>query len=313
MNNNTNHNLNIRSQSEHVVSIPRQRYNYGSATTVESAQDAHAAVGTLTFTEQINFLFSEYFKGFLFVILTSVFIFAIPKLMTEQRARQLAVYNFMKRSMDIIGGIFGILLTLPVWIILPILIKLDSPGPVFYSQVRVGKNSRKRSRRVYQQADIDENRNRDRRRDNVFGKTFKVIKFRTMVNNAEKNSGPVWASKNDSRITKLGQFLRNTRLDEIPQFINIIKGEMSLVGPRPERPKFVQELDQKVDGYAKRLEVKPGLTGLAQVESGYDDSISSVVVKVEHDLYYIENRSLWLDIKIMFKTIKVVFTGHGAH
>ena len=310
---NNNQNQNIRSQSDHVVSIPQDRYSYGSATTVESVQDINASVGTLTFTEQINFLFSEYFKGFLFVILTSVFIFAVPKLLTESKARNLALYNFTKRTMDILGAFVGMLLTLPVWIILPILIKLDSPGPVFYSQVRVGKNSRKKARRVYQQADIDDNRSRDRRRENVFGKTFKVIKFRTMVNDAEKNSGPVWATKNDSRITKLGAFLRKSRLDEIPQFINILKGEMSLVGPRPERPTFVQELDQKVPGYAKRLEVKPGLTGLAQVESGYDDSISSVVTKVEHDLHYIQNQSIWLDIKIMFKTIKVVFTGHGAH
>ena len=313
MSNNTNQNQNIRSQSEHVVSIPQQRFGYSSATTVESAQEMNIASSTLTFSEQLNFLFSEYFKGFLFVILTSVFIFAIPKLMTEQRARYIAMYDFMKRSMDVIGGFVGMLLTLPVWIILPILIKLDSPGPVFYSQVRVGKNNRSKTRRVYQQADMDENRNRERRRDNVFGKTFEVFKFRTMVNDAEKSSGPVWASKNDSRITKLGAFLRKTRLDEIPQFINVIRGDMSLVGPRPERPKFVQELDGKVEGYAKRLEVKPGLTGLAQIESGYDDSISSVVTKVEHDLYYIENRSIWFDIKIMFKTIKVVFTGHGAH
>ncbi len=312
MNNNQNQNINIRSQSEHAVNIPQQRYNYGSAATVESVQDT-AVVGGLTFSEQLHFFFSEYFKGFLFVILTSVFIFAVPKLMTESRTRRLAMYDFTKRSMDILVAIIGMILTLPVWIILPILIKLDSPGPVFYSQVRVGKNSRKRVRRVYQQTDIDENRTRDRRRENFFGKTFKVIKFRTMVNNAEKNSGPVWASKNDTRITKLGTFLRNSRLDEIPQFINILKGEMSIVGPRPERPKFVQELDQKVDGYAKRLEVKPGLTGLAQITSGYDDSISSVVTKVEHDLHYIENRSIWFDIKIMFKTIKVVCTGHGAH
>ncbi len=313
MNNNSNQNLNIQAQSEHVVSIPQQRYGYGSASTVESAQDATAAVSGLTFSEQINFLFSEYFKGFLFVILTSVFIFAIPKLMTEQRARQLAIYNFTKRSIDIFGAIVGLILTLPVWLILPILIKLDSPGPVFYSQVRVGKNSRKGSRRVVQHSDVEENRTRDRRRENFFGKTFEVIKFRTMVNDAEKNSGPVWASKNDSRITKLGSFLRNSRLDEIPQFINILKGDMSLVGPRPERPSFVQELDGKVEGYAKRLEVKPGLTGLAQITSGYDDSISAVVTKVEHDLEYINNRSIWLDIKIMFKTIKVVCTGHGAH
>ncbi|KAA3634812.1 MAG: sugar transferase [Calditrichaeota bacterium] len=306
-------NRQIQNQSEHVVTIPQQRVSYGRASTVEAASDTVAISEPLTFFEQVNFFFSEYFKGFLFVILTSVFIVAIPKLFTEQGTRRVALYNFMKRILDIVGSISGLILTLPVWLVIPVLIKLDSPGPVFYSQVRVGQNRRKRDRRVYQQAEIDCQRNRDRRRDNYGGETFKVIKFRTMVNDAEKNSGPVWASKNDSRITKLGAFLRKSRIDEIPQFLNVLRGEMSLVGPRPERPNFVMDLTEKVEGYERRLEVKPGLTGLAQVESGYDDSISSVVTKVKYDVEYIENRSIWLDIKIMFKTVKVVFTGKGAH
>ena len=117
----------------------------------------------------------------------------------------------------------------------------------------------------------------------------------------------------DLRLTSIGVFLRKTSLDELPQLFNVLQGDMSLVGPRPERPNFVQEHSKKVDGYERRLEVKPGLTGLAQVESGYDDSISSVVTKVKYDVDYIENRSIWLDIKIMLKTVKVVCTGKGAH
>ena len=134
-----------------------------------------------------------------------------------------------------------------------------------------------------------------------------------MVSDAEKSSGPVWAKKNDPRITRLGNILRKSRLDEIPQFLNVLRGEMSLIGPRPERPKFVQELSTQVDDYTRRLEVKPGLTGLAQVSAGYDDSISSVVKKVKSDIEYIDNWSLWMDIKIILKTVKVVLTGKGAN
>jgi lipopolysaccharide/colanic/teichoic acid biosynthesis glycosyltransferase len=162
-------------------------------------------------------------------------------------------------------------------------------------------------------ADIGERRSRERRREDYSGFTFKVIKFRTMVNEAEKSTGPVWAKKNDPRITKFGNFLRKSRIDEIPQFLNVLKGEMALVGPRPERPSFVSDLSQKIDGYSDRLQVKPGITGLAQVESGYDTSVSSVINKVRHDLDYINRRSFWLDIKILLKTVIVVFTGKGAN
>lgn len=308
-----NQNRHIHNQSEQVVSYPNRTYSYGRATTVESVSEVAVGSESLTFAGQINYFFSEYFKGFLFVILTSVFIFAIPKLITEQGTRRIMLYNLVKRLMDIVGALVGLILTIPIWLIVPVLIKLTSRGPVFYTQVRVGQNRRKKDRRVYQKAEVDESRKRDRRRNDCSGKTFKVIKFRTMVSDAEKTSGPVWAVKNDPRITKIGLFLRKTRIDEVPQFINILMGDMALVGPRPERPKFVEELSQKVDNYKQRLEVKPGLTGLAQIENGYDESVSSVITKVKHDLDYINRRSIWFDIKIILKTVKVVFTGKGAH
>jgi len=220
--------------------------------------------------------------------------------------------GFVKRSVDIVGSIVGLILTIPFWIVVPILIKLDSRGPVFYSQTRVGINKRKRQRRIYQKVDSGERRERERRRRDHLGKPFMVYKFRTMVEDAEKNSGPVWATKKDARVTRIGSFLRKSRIDEIPQFWNVLIGDMSLVGPRPERPSFVLDLSTKVKGYANRLDVKPGLTGLAQVESGYDSSLSSVVDKVRHDLEYIEKKSLWTDIKIMLKTVIIVFTGKGA-
>jgi len=222
------------------------------------------------------------------------------------------VNSFVKRSIDIIGAAVGLLLTLPLFIVLPMLIKLDSPGPAFYAQLRVGINRRKRDRRYRQRSDVTERRVRYRRRQNCQGKLFHVIKFRTMVRDAEKNCGPVWATENDFRITWLGKTLRKTRLDEIPQFINVLKGDMSLVGPRPERPNFVQDLSEKVEDYNGRLAVKPGLTGLAQVENGYDTSLASVAQKVNLDLEYIRHWSVWTDVKILFKTVVVVFTGKGA-
>ena len=302
--------VNIRSQN--AVAIPGETVTYGAASSFTAPVAAVADTQSLTFTTQLNFLFSEYFKGLLFVVLSSAFIFAVPLALTKRGSLLVMFTGFVKRSVDIVGSIVGLILTIPFWVVIPILIKLDSRGPVFYSQTRVGINKRKRQRRIYQKADTGERRDRERRRQDHLGKPFMVYKFRTMVDDAEKSSGPVWATKKDARVTRIGSFLRKSRIDEIPQFWNVLIGDMSLVGPRPERPSFVLDLSTKVKGYANRLDVKPGLTGLAQVESGYDSTLSSVVDKVRHDLEYIEKRSLWTDIKIMLKTVIVVFTGKGA-
>jgi len=219
-----------------------------------------------------------------------------------------------KRALDVFGALFGLALASPLFIIIPILIKLESRGPVFYSQIRVGQNRRNGSRRYHSElCGMTEDRRRDRRRQDYLGRVFKVYKFRTMVVDAESKSGPVWATKGDPRITRIGRFLRKTRIDEIPQFWCVLKGDMALVGPRPERPHFVSELSGRIEGYAGRLETKPGLTGLAQVESGYDSSIASVARKVETDLRYIRNQSIWLDLKILLQTVVVVITGKGAN
>jgi lipopolysaccharide/colanic/teichoic acid biosynthesis glycosyltransferase len=201
---------------------------------------------------------------------------------------------------------------MPLFLIIALLIKLDSPGPVFYSQVRVGLNRRKSDRRSANCLVAGEKRRRDRRRQNYHGKPVNVVKFRTMIDNAEKKCGPTWAIENDPRITRVGAFLRKTRLDELPQLFNVLKGDMSLIGPRPERPMFIEDLSQKVDNYTLRLQVKPGITGLAQVENGYDSSVDSVKNKVAYDLHYIKGWSLWQDIKILLKTVVVVITGKGA-
>ena len=191
----------------------------------------------------------------------------------------------IKRLMDITVSLGVLIVGAPVWLLVAAVIKLTSPGPVVYKQLRVGQN----------------------------GKNYTMYKFRSMYQDAEKRSGPTWASHNDPRITPVGRFIRKTRLDEIPQFLNVLKGEMSLVGPRPERPFFVEQLKQEIPWYVRRIKMKPGITGWAQVKHKYDASIEDVKQKVMYDLYYFENMSIKLDIKIILRTFWVVLTGKGAH
>ncbi len=299
--------------NENAAVLTRRDFNYGSASTISLPSSAAAPSAYVSFLDQVRFFACEYLHGVLFVALSLMFVLAFPAVLTKPAKVKVMLGRFFKRSLDIVGAIVGLILSSPIFLILPILIKLDSPGPVFYSQVRVGVNRRRKDRRYHQRGDLDANRRqRDRRRQDLLGRPFSVIKFRTMVADAEKKCGPVWATKNDPRITRLGRFMRKTRLDEIPQFINVLVGDMSLVGPRPERPNFVADLSTKVNNYTGRLEVKPGLTGLAQVESGYDSDLASVTRKVNLDLEYIRNWSIWYDFKILLRTVVVVFTGKGA-
>ncbi|MBM6769045.1 exopolysaccharide biosynthesis polyprenyl glycosylphosphotransferase [Bacillus cereus] len=186
----------------------------------------------------------------------------------------------VKTIFDILFAVIGLCITFPIIFIFSVLIMLESPGPPFYLQERLGFK----------------------------GKKFNIVKLRSMRFDAEKN-GAQWAKKNDPRITKVGMFIRMTRIDELPQFFNILKGDMSVVGPRPERPIFTKEFEKQIPGFKKRLLVKPGVTGWAQVNGGYDITPRE---KLELDIYYINNVNCILDIKIMLNTIKVVFTGDGA-
>ena len=215
------------------------------------------------------------------------------------------IYSWFKRGLDIVLSSIGLLVLAPVFALLAIVIKLDSRGPVFYAQERIGLN-RRRSHGNQGAAD-------ERRRMDTFGRPFKIYKLRTMVADAEKNTGPIWAKAGDSRVTRVGKILRKTRLDEFPQLWNVLRGEMSLVGPRPERPSFVLSLSESLPDYPKRCFAVPGITGLAQVKSRYDTSIETVSRKLQYDLYYVRHGRLMLDFKIMVATLKVMARGEGAH
>lgn len=193
------------------------------------------------------------------------------------------LFEIIKRMIDIIMAIIGLFIALFIAPFIAIIIKIESRGPIIFKQIRVGKN----------------------------GKKFLTIKFRSMVMDAEKN-GAQWAMKNDPRITRFGNLIRKTRLDEIPQLINVLRGEMSLVGPRPERPEFVETLTKEIPFYKERLLIKPGLTGWAQLLGpAYGGSKEESLEKLKYDLYYIKNRSLLLDLSITLKTLKILLGARG--
>lgn len=223
-----------------------------------------------------------------------------------------------KRIVDIVGAISLLILTSPIMLTAAILVKLTSPGPIIYSQTRVGLNLRtkkKRDRRGEHNLPVDavdrRKPGRDRRELSNFGCPFTIYKFRSMRNDSERN-GAQFAKKGDARVTAIGLFMRRTRIDELPQLWNILKGDMSLIGPRPERPEFMMELQKHIPNFIDRLGLKPGLTGIAQVVNGYDNEIEGFRRKVSYDLLYLQNCCLWNDIKILFRTIRVVITGDGA-
>lgn len=190
-------------------------------------------------------------------------------------------YLIAKRCFDILAAIIGLILLSPLFLVVAILIKLDSEGPVFFSQERVGKK----------------------------GRIFRMHKFRTMVQDAEKNTGPVWAKKDDPRSTLVGRVLRKTKIDEFPQFFNILKGDMSLVGPRPERPCFVKRFAKIVPGYERRHDVIPGCTGLAQLRNGYDSGPDDIYRKLRYDVTYIRKMGMAIDLRLLAETFLAVLVG----
>ncbi len=190
----------------------------------------------------------------------------------------------MKRAFDVVCASVLLVVSLPLMLVTMLLIALESRGPIFYRQERVGLN----------------------------GKTFEVIKFRSMRCDAEPDGNPQWATAADDRVTRIGRLIRHVRIDELPQLYNVLKGEMSVVGPRPERPYFVDTLTKDIPYYAIRHSVKPGVTGWAQVRYEYGATVEDAKQKLQYDLYYVKNHTLFLDILIMFETVSVVLTGKGA-
>jgi exopolysaccharide biosynthesis polyprenyl glycosylphosphotransferase len=201
----------------------------------------------------------------------------------EARSLRVTLYAIWKRMTDIALALIGLALFAPVLPLLALVIKIDSRGPVFYTQTRLGKG----------------------------GKPFQIIKLRSMIVNAEQESGPQWAKANDSRVTRVGAFLRRTRLDEVPQLLSVVAGDMSLIGPRPERPEFVEQLSLDIPFYRARLAVKPGLSGWAQVRYRYGNSRDDALRKLEYDLYYIRHQSPVMDFVIGLRTIGVILLFRG--
>jgi sugar transferase (PEP-CTERM system associated) len=198
--------------------------------------------------------------------------------------RRSAGFILIRRMLSIIISLIGLLLTLPLLPLIMLAVRLDSNGPVFYTQTRMGKG----------------------------GRFFKVVKFRTMRQDAEADSGPQWAGNHDPRVTRVGKFLRTTRLDEIPQLWCVLKGDMAFVGPRPERPEFIEWLSKEIPYYGVRHMVRPGITGWAQIKYKYGSTIEDALQKLQYDLYYIKNASIGLDLLIMFQTVKTVLLRRGA-
>jgi exopolysaccharide biosynthesis polyprenyl glycosylphosphotransferase len=190
----------------------------------------------------------------------------------------------VKRLCDLIIGAAMLVLLLPLMAVTAVAVKLDSPGPVLYRQVRTGR----------------------------YDRTYTLYKFRSMTQDAEASGDPRWAQKQDPRVTRVGRFIRATRIDELPQLVNVMRGNMSLVGPRPERPHFVEQLARAIPFYRQRAYVKPGLTGWAQVNFPYGASVEDAREKLAYDLYYVKNRSFALDLRILVSTVRVVLFREGA-
>ena len=210
--------------------------------------------------------------------------------------------GLVPRGLNFILALIAFIALLPVFVIISLLVWLTSDGPVLYTQVRVGLDRR---------VPLDASQNHRRQRD-IGGQPFTIYKFRTMRVDAEHHSGAVWAQQRDPRVTPIGRLLRQYRLDELPQLLNVLKGEMNIVGPRPERPTIFAELREHIAEYPLRQRAKPGITGLAQINHHYDRSLEDVRTKVHYDLEYIRRQSVGEDFRIMLKTLPVILLRRGG-
>jgi lipopolysaccharide/colanic/teichoic acid biosynthesis glycosyltransferase len=209
---------------------------------------------------------------------------------------------WLRQALNLLVALIAVVILLPVLLILAFLVWISSPGPVLYTQVRVGLDRRESAQRP-------QNHRRER---NLGGRPFTIYKFRTMRVDAEHQSGAVWAQQSDPRVTPIGRLLRQYRLDELPQLVNVLKGDMNIVGPRPERPTIFAELREHIAEYPLRQRAKPGITGLAQINHHYDRSLEDVRTKVHYDLEYIRRQSVAEDVRIMLKTVPVILLRRGG-
>ena len=208
----------------------------------------------------------------------------VKDFVTKVKTQFVTSWRFLvKRNLDVLVALAALVFAAPIIVLVALVLKLDSRGPVFYSQVRVGRK----------------------------GKQFNMHKFRTMVDHAEAKTGPVWAKENDPRVTRVGKFLRKTHLDELPQLFNVLKGQMSIVGPRPERPYFVEEFRHMIPHYDRRLCASPGITGLAQIKRRYDETLADVKKKLRYDILYVEKMCPLLDFKVLAMTFGAVMLRTG--
>jgi lipopolysaccharide/colanic/teichoic acid biosynthesis glycosyltransferase len=231
----------------------------------------------------------------------------IQKLWSIDRQDQRSVGNverryLVRRGLNLSIALIALVLLFPILILIALLVWITSPGPILYTQVRVGLD-----RRLPE--DVRQNHRRER---NLGGRPFTIYKFRTMRVDAEHQSGAVWAQQGDPRVTSIGRLLRQYRLDELPQLLNVLRGEMNIVGPRPERPTIFAELREHIAEYPLRQRTKPGITGLAQINHHYDRSLDDVRTKVRYDLEYIERQSVAEDFRIMLKTLPVILLRRGG-
>lgn len=211
--------------------------------------------------------------------------------------------RFAKRVLDIVVASILLVATFPIMVLAAIAIKLTSKGPIFFSQIRVGLNTR-------ETAETDSFHD-CRRSEANYGKPFRIFKFRTMRVDSDRN-GPSQATNGDCRVTSVGRLFRKMRIDELPQLVNVLRGEMSMVGPRPECIEYMEDLTAKIPNYIQRLGLKPGLTGIAQIEAGYANDTESYQRKISYDLIYLQNCCVSNDVRILARTVRVVLTGFGA-
>jgi sugar transferase (PEP-CTERM system associated) len=262
--------------SEVVVAPDERRSSEGASIPVDELLDCK--LRGIRVTEPLAFIERELLRIEVSLLRPSWALFSSGFIYSQTR-------DIIKKVFDISLALLLLVLVWPFMILTALAVYLESGGPVIYKQVRTG----------------------------LYGKDFSIYKFRSMTQNAEKDGKAVWATKNDARVTRVGAFIRNTRLDELPQLYNVLVGDMSFVGPRPERPEFVEELNETIPFYDARHKVKPGLMGWAQLKYPYGASVEDAQNKLKYDLYYVKNHSFFLDILIVIQTVEVVLLGKGVH